>query len=123
MYRAGLWGPVVLAIALGMFISPSFYKKIYRDLEKDALAVLLFGMAAMTLGIAQTGVHNVWETVPEILVSILGWGALVKGAVFVIAPRLADQAGDNWLKLKLMPVSGIVMFLIGGYLTWFAYFA
>ncbi len=120
---AKIWGPVILAVGIGIFVSRPFYLKIYRDLEKDALAVLIFGMGAMTMGIVHVMLHNVWGTFPGIVISLLGWGLLLKGTLFTIAPGLVDRAGDWWIKSKLIPTAGVFMILIGVYLSWVGYFA
>lgn len=123
LFIAQIWGPVIFAVALGIFMSRSYYVKIYRDLERDALAVFMFGMVAMTAGITQILFHNSWGTLPEIVVSVIGWGLLVKGSAFIIAPKIVDRAGDWWANMKLIPLAGVVCLLIGGYLSWFGYFA
>jgi hypothetical protein len=122
-FLASLWGPVILAVAIGVFVSRPYYIKVYRDLEKDALAALLFGMVAMTAGIAHILFHNVWDTFPQVLVSLLGWGVLIKGTLFIVTPKFVDKAGDGWVHMKLIPFAGVLMLLVGAYLTWFAYFA
>jgi uncharacterized membrane protein HdeD (DUF308 family) len=123
IFLAQLWGPALLAVALGIFFSAPYYRRIYRELEKDALAVLLFGMTATTAGIAHVLSHNVWDSTPEIVVSLLGWGLLLKGLLFIIAPGFVDRAGDRWAKLKMIPLAGALTLLVGLYLTWFAYLA
>lgn len=40
LWLAQLWGPVMFAVGAGIFVSRGYYPKIYRDLEKEALAVL-----------------------------------------------------------------------------------
>jgi hypothetical protein len=123
LFFAGLWGPVIFAMGLGIFVSRNYYLKIYRDLEQETLAVLLYGIAGVVIGILQVSSHNVWETLPQILVSILGWGVLIKGAIFIIAPRIADKSGDTFVKANLLPVAGVVMLVLGAYLSWFAFVA
>jgi hypothetical protein len=123
VFLAQLWGPVIFAIGVGIFVSRSYYIKIYRDLEKDTLAVLVFGMTAMAIGLAQVAVHNVWNTLPQIIISFLGWGVLLKGALFIIVPGFVDKMGDKWINLKLIPLAGGLTLLIGAYLTWVAYLA
>lgn len=123
LFLAQLWGPVLLAVGLGVFFNKNYYIKIYRDLEKNSLAVLSFGIVMMTAGIAQVLFQNVWNTLPEILVSFIGWGMVVKGIAFIVFPNAVDKAGDRWAKFKLIPVAGGAMLLIGGYLTYFAYLA
>ncbi len=122
-YLAQLWGPVMLAVSIGVLVSRAYYIRIYRDLEKAPLAVLLFGMVAMAAGLAQVLYHNVWDTFPQIVMSLLGWGTLIKGALFIIAPKFVDRTGDGWANMKLIPFAGAFMMLVGVYLTWFAYFA
>ena len=123
LFLAKLWGPAILAVGIGVFVSRSYYIKIYRDLEKDALAVLLFGMVAMTAGVAHILSHNIWDSFLSSLISFLGWALLAKGALFVIAPRLVDKAGDFWVNKNLIPLAGILTLIAGIYLTWVAYFA
>lgn len=121
-FLAALWGPSILAVGLGVFLSRSYYIGIYRDLEKSALASLVFGMMAMAAGLAQVHFHNAWGTLPEFVVSLLGWGLLVKGALFLVFPRFVDKAGDAWVNLKLVPFAGVLMLVLGVYLTWLGYF-
>ena len=122
-FLAQLWGPVILAIGIGMFVSRSFYLRIYRDIEKGAFAALIFGGASMAAGIAQIGVHNLWNSPAEMLVSLLGWGLLIKGAYFVIAPGSADRWGDYAARANVIPVVGVVMLVAGGYLSWLGFIA
>lgn len=123
IFLAKLWGPVMLAVGAGIFVSRSYYNKVYRELEKDALAALIFGMSAMAAGIAHILFHNEWGTLEEGLVSILGWGLLAKGVIFVIVPGFVDRAGDFWVNTRLLPLAGAVTLIAGAYLSWFAYLA
>ena len=122
-FLAQLWGPVILAAGIGVFLNGAYYVKIDRDIEKGPLALLMFGLFGMTAGIAQILFHNAWGTIPGIVVSLLGWGLLIKGAVFIVAPRFVDKTGDMWAKKSLVPVSGTLMLVIGAYLSWIGYFA
>src|SRR3989344_3594429 len=121
LFLAKLWGPAILAVGIGVFVSRSYYIKIYRDLEKDALAVLLFGMVAMTTGIAHILVHNIWGSFLPSLISFLGWALLIKGTLFVVAPRFVDKAGNFWVNKKLVPLAGMLTLIAGAYLICVAY--
>lgn len=118
---AQIWGPVILAIGLGVLVSRDYYLKIYRDLEKETLAMLIFAMVAIAVGIIHIRIHNVWGYFSEILISFLGWALLVKGLMFAIAPKFVNRAGDWAAKAKLVPVAGILMLIIGVYLSWIGY--
>lgn len=71
VFLAQIWGPVILAGGIGVFTSRNHYLRIYRELGKEAFAVLLFGMTVLAAGIIHIKVHNF--------------------------PRIADRAGDWWV--------------------------
>lgn len=122
IFFAQIWGPILLAIGLGILVSRKYYTRLYRDLEKNSLAVLGLGIAFMAVGIIQTAIHTYWSTLPEIIITILGWATLLKGILFLVAPGLVDKAGDWEVKSKLVLIGGVLMLLFGGYLTWQVYF-
>lgn len=119
---AEIWGPVMIAVGLGFFFSRPYYMQVYRDLEKDAFAVVFFGMFALASGIGHVLVHNAWDTFPQIVVSLFGWSLLVKGFVCTTFPGLADRGGDWALNSKMLPTVGSFVLLLGLYLTWVGYF-
>jgi len=122
-FLAQVWGPVLVAVGLGFFVSRAYYVKIYRDLEKETFAVLFFGMFAMAAGIIQLLAHNAWGTLPQVVVSLLGWGLLIKGIICTTFPKLADMGADWTLDAKIVPTAGGIALLIGAYLSWVGYFA
>lgn len=123
IFLASLWGPALVILGIGFLVSPNYYKKIYRDIEKESFSLLVFGVGATMAAIAQISVHNTWNTLPEIVVSLLGWGTLAKAAVYTIKPNIADKGGNWVVASKLLPSIAILLLVVGGYLTWVAYFA
>lgn len=117
-FLAALWGPTLLAIGIGFLVSSRYYKQLYRNLEKESLSLLTLAMVLIPLGIVQVTFHNSWNGLLEGVVSFLGWATLVKGIAIAIFPKLADKAGDFEAKKGLLPFAGILMVIVGGYLTW-----
>lgn len=124
MMLAGVWGPAMVAMGLGIFISRNHYIRVYREIEREPMAVLVFGIAAVVLGMWQINVHDVWDTFPEMLVSLLGWALLLKGLAAMIMPKWLDRGG-NWVvsNQQMLSFVGGAVLLLGVYLTWFAYYA
>ncbi len=122
LYFASIWGPILLAIGIGIFVSRNHYIQLYRNLEKETLAVLLFGILAIGFGIFHIMSHNVWGSLAEVIISLIGWGLLIKGALFAIVPKFVERAGEWEAKSKLIPVVGVVLIVIGVYLSWISYF-
>lgn len=122
MFLASMWGPAILVVGIGFFVSREHYLRIYRDIQREPVALLVFGMAGIAAAIAQISVHNVWDTLPEMLISFLGWAMLLKSLAFMIMPNITDKVGDNVAsKSTLVTTAGVIMLVAGGYLTWLAY--
>ena len=122
MVLAQIWGPILLALGVGVYLSPSYYVKVYRNLENETLAVMMAGIAALAVGIVQVMYHNVWATLPEIVLSLLGWATLLKGLMLLAYPKMANDFGDMVAEGNFFRIAAGVSIVLGGYLTYLAYF-
>ncbi|MEX0910134.1 MAG: hypothetical protein WDZ73_00035 [Candidatus Paceibacterota bacterium] len=122
IFLAQIWGPILIAMSAGVFVNRNYYLKIYRNLDKETLAVLCFGLVALVLGIVHIGSHNVWSSGPQIIISFLGWALLIKGLILTIKPQLAERAGGWVISSNLISIMGAVSLVLGLYLTWVGYF-
>lgn len=122
-FLASIWGPIALAAGIGMYASRPYYVRVYREIERVPFALIMFGMFALAFGIIHVQAHNVWSSLPASLVSLFGWGLVIKGALSLVVPKIADKAGDWWANTKLIPLVAVILLVLGAYLSWFAYFA
>jgi len=117
-----LWGPTLLLIGIGVFLAPSHYRAIYHDLKREPFAMFMFGTFVTILGLAHVGVHNHWGTTTEMIVTVLGWGLLAKGAAFLVAPDFTALGGTRVSSRTMVFGIGATLIMLGGYLTWISYF-
>lgn len=118
VYLAQIWGVMIFAIGLGVIINRDHYIQLYRDLKKEGMAVLVFAMLAIILGMIHVGAHNVWGSLSEVIVSLFGWGLLIKGIMLAVYPKFADKAGSWVSRTEVMNYAGGAMLVIGAYLSW-----
>lgn len=114
---AGLVGPTLIALAvtewanIGIFlavIGPSYGPHVYLN------GTLLF-----VAGLALVRAHNVWVRSWPVLITIIGWFALIVGLGRMAAPVSAQAAGANPVTLY---GSLALLLVIGFVLTYKAYF-
>lgn len=123
IFLSQITGPIFLAIGLGIFIAPKYYIKVYRDIEKETLAMLGMAVGMIAIGIVWIGRHNIWDSVPAIVISLIGWGTLIKGFAIALFPGWVDNMGDMAAKSKaLLNLVGIFVLVIGVYLSWVGFF-
>lgn len=122
IFLAGLWGPAILAVGIGFFVSREHYLRIYRDIQREPLALLMFGMAGIAVAILHITAHNTWDTGLEMIISFLGWALLLKAVVMTIMPNFTDKFGDKVsTNSTMLTIIGLVMVGVGAYLTYAAY--
>ncbi|MFC1750142.1 hypothetical protein ACFL2V_15185 [Pseudomonadota bacterium] len=118
---AKLYGAVALAMGLGFLINASYYKKVFVEATKDNVYILLGGIAALTIGILIVLNHNVWEASWVILVTIIGWIAIVKGALLLILPKSAGLFASWFENKSFVTAAGVGSLILGGILCYFGF--
>ena len=82
---------VYLSAALGAVISRDHYRKILDDWSKNATLIYFMGFTAVVLGFLVVHHHNIWLMEWTVLVTILGWLALIKGVLLITFPRFVER--------------------------------
>ena len=92
---------------------PSLADQILNSLPLRYLA----GTISLVLGLLLVGSHNFWGSLPQMVVSLVGWAALLKGASLMLLPE-NTLAGllKIWRNKNLIIVGGVVAIALGVYL-------
>jgi hypothetical protein len=119
---AGLIGPTLAAIALGMLFNLASFPALAEQVSREPALIFLSGVLLFVAGLAIVRVHNVWSGGWPVLVTILGWLALVGGLIRILLPtKLAEIAAGFGQHTGLITVAAIVLLVIGGFLSFKAY--
>lgn len=76
---ASIWGPLLVAVGVGIFANREYYTRLYQDLQRETFAVLLFGMIGMAIGIWHVQLHNNWNTLTQVISESAWLGTTPKG--------------------------------------------
>jgi len=119
---AGLVGPTLAAIAVGMLFNLASFPALAEQVSREPALIFLSGVLLFVAGLAIVRVHNVWSGGWPVLVTILGWLALVGGLIRILLPtRLAEIAAGFGQNTGLITAAAIVLLVIGGFLSFKAY--
>jgi hypothetical protein len=75
---ATLLAPVFVLVTLTMFINPDWVGKIAKEYSKSALAAYILAVIQVVYGTIIINYHNIWAWDWSLLITILGWGAMIK---------------------------------------------
>jgi hypothetical protein len=121
---AQIIGPIVAAAALGFFFNSKIIKAIMKDFEKSEGLTYLTGIIIMILGLVIVLNHNIWEFSAAGLITLIGWGSLIKGAIFLIIPNFLFKISKSVLSCGMtMKVAMTIWLVAGVYLSYIGYFA
>lgn len=121
MFIAKLLGLSYLVVGLGMLLSGDYYKKAFQSMLKEAGMMYLGGLMALIIGFLIVNAHNVWEGWP-MLVTILGWLALLKGFLLLVFPKGMMEWSAGMLK-KNMNMMSIFVLALGAVFAYFGFLA
>lgn len=81
-------GGVLLVLGIAFALNPAFWGASFkRLLSKDDVDITLF-LVLLVLGLIVIRGHNLWVFDWRVVVTIAGWGMLLKSAAVLLVPRL-----------------------------------
>ncbi|MDD5618767.1 MAG: hypothetical protein PHG69_06725 [Candidatus Omnitrophica bacterium] len=123
VFIAKIIGPCYLILSIGMMANRKFYQKVMEDFYKNATLVFFGGLLALVVGLLIVLSHNVWAANWTVIITIFGWGGLIKGAWLIVFPNSIPKVMRVYKKNKnLLMMHSAVVFILGAVLTIFGYF-
>ena len=122
LYLAKLIGPTLLVIGLGMLINRDGYRDMAREFLGSRALIYLAGIFAFVPGLAMVLAHNVWAADWRIVITILGWLALIGGAFRILFPQEVTRIGTRMIaNPNTMLIGGVVTLVLGAILSFYGY--
>lgn len=101
---AKIIGVVYVSFGIGLMVNKAFYKEAIIKLFENTEYLILGGFIAIVFGILIIENHNIWEINWTVIITIIGWIALLKGILLLIFPTKLNFfksifSSDSFLKL------------------------
>jgi uncharacterized protein YjeT (DUF2065 family) len=118
-----LLGIIYLAVGIGILINPDFYKKLLKEFTENPSAIYLGGLVALAIGFLLVSFHNTWTTDWSVIITILGWAALIKGLFLLVLPKASIKISNAFKEMKkLLPVWSTIVIIVGALLCWLGFY-
>jgi hypothetical protein len=117
IYLAKLIGPIYLVVAVGLLLNPGNARAIVKEFMDSPALFYLSGILALIIGGLIVLLHNVWSGWP-IAITLLGWAAILKGVVRLIAPDAAKSVLSKFVGNKNdITAAALLALALGAYFT------
>lgn len=126
MLLAQVVGPLMALIGLGVLFNPTTFSLMMEEMNsgKQYLVLFVTGMITTILGLLVVLSHNVWVWDWSLLITLLGWATLIKGAVMLLFPKASMSISRFYQgKSGLVVGAGLIALVIGLVLSYYGFMA
>lgn len=88
---AKIIGLIYLSFGVGLLLNGSYYKKEIPKLLENTAYLIFGGFIAIIIGVLIIENHNLWIKNWTVLITIIGWIALIKGIILLAFPTAASM--------------------------------
>src|SRR5262249_18009083 len=117
-----LIGPILLISGIAMLINRKSFDALANEILRSDLLIFVFGAIDLGLGLALVLTHNLWVGDWRIIITLLGWLMIVRGAARMLIPEQVKEFGKKLVKNQnAMTGSFAVVLVLGLVLSFFGY--
>ena len=110
-----IWGGFLVISGLAGVLWPRVFVRLYKDKRYN----FLVGGVLLVLGLVTVVLHNLWVADWRVVITILGWLALILGALQIAFAKSLAQEATTKVQVQ---ISSIIHVLVGAFLIWVTYF-
>src|ERR1700686_3666169 len=122
IFLAKLMGPIMLGAGIAMLVNRKELDALAQELLHSRVLLFLLGLIDLAIGLAIVLTHNVWVADWRLIITLLGWLLMVRGAVRILAPDQVKALGTKLLSnANLVTGSLAVTTVLGLVLCYFGY--
>ena len=119
---AALIGPTLIAIAAAMLFNFRSFPQLAEQISRDPGLIFLSGILLFVAGLAIVRAHNIWAGGWPVLVTVLGWVAVLGGLARMLFPtQLAAMVARVGQSSGWIVVAAVVILVIGAFLSFKGY--
>jgi len=115
---AALAGPMMMVLGMAMLINGRVFQRTADHLAENPGFIFFAGLLSLVAGLAVVRAHNLWVDDWRVIITILGWHAILGGMVNVITPNavaaIRRGMGHNYWATGF---GGLIAFSLGAFLA------
>jgi hypothetical protein len=111
---ARFWGVILVVLCGSLLVHAKFYFRLVKAFQDESVRFLYF-FVVLVIGAVCVAVHNEWEPNVRGLITLLGWGSLLKGIFGVAFPETYNKIIIDRINLTpaLLYSSAVIFLGIG----------
>jgi uncharacterized membrane protein len=122
LFIAKLLGPLYALVGAALMFKRQMFRAIVKDFICSPTLIYLAGFMGLLAGLALILTHNVWALDWRLVITLIGWVAIMRAVVTILLPHYIVFAGSRILERpELLLVGAALNLTIGLTLSYFGY--
>jgi uncharacterized protein YjeT (DUF2065 family) len=110
--------PLFVLIGLSHLLQPVAWKRFFDRIRETGVGAYIVAMMQLPTAVFIVAGHNRWVADWPVAITIVGWGSLVKCALYLLLPQTFDRVVTRATKdARAYQVPGAVLLVLGAILT------
>lgn len=115
IFLAQFWG-LIFVIMGGIFLIRRENVRVLIKMVQDEGMMILTGYAALVVGVAHVLLYNVWVSDWRVVLTLIGWMALVKGIIRLAFPDFTRKMIKQYDTPNTIGTLLVILIIVGIYL-------
>jgi hypothetical protein len=81
----------LMIVSASHFAQPVMWRDLFIDVRRTGYAGIIIAMFTLPLGLVIVIAHNVWVPGIPVVVTVAGWGMVIKSVTYLLIRRRADK--------------------------------
>lgn len=117
-----LFAIVYLTVGIAALIHRAYFCSVFETMITSPAVLTVISLIALTVGASIVVSHNVWVPDWPVLITILGWFAMIKGMSFLIFPvRSTFWVESVMARVDISKISAFCSLFIGALFFYFSF--
>ncbi len=122
LFLARLIGPTLLLIGISALLNREAFRPMAGEFLGSRALIYVAGVIAFMPALAVVLTHNVWAADWRVLITLLGWFALLTGAFRILFPQEVMRLGRRAVaNPNTFLIAGVIMLILGAILCFYGY--
>jgi len=123
LFIAKIIGVIYTSFGIGLLLNKKYYKSTFAKLIHDSTYTILGGFMAIILGFFILEYHSGSEDDWTVIITVIGWIAIVKGILLIALPRAFGVFKSMFENTKTLNVLTLFVLLFGLLFLYFGFFS
>jgi hypothetical protein len=110
---AQIFGIMCMVLGLSMLFNKKWTVVAIEEITKNVGVIWLAGLIALVMGTVMVVLNNIWTSGLSLVITILGWLTLLKGAVILLFPDFTVSYYKKMNRGNIFVWGGVILFILG----------